>query len=135
MSRVAFGERGPWGAMEAAMLAHFPASRADETLQPLLERSRAKITGIARACLEAPVPALGGRPMSAVLDPSRVSPRALAELESLGGAALWTSPAWRTREGIRLVALAGLREAETPAEASKWIERARRWLTTQTERA
>ncbi|MCT4370081.1 hypothetical protein CLG85_006930 [Yangia mangrovi] len=135
MSRIAFGERGPWNAMEAAMLAHFPASRADETLQPLLARSRAQITGIARACLDAPVPALGGRPMSAVLEPDRVSPRALAELERLGGAALWTSPAWRALEGIRLVALAGLREAETPSEASGWIERARGWLTAQPERA
>ena len=69
--------------------------------------------------------------MSSVLDPARVSPAALAELERLGGAALWTSPHWRQKEGIRLVALAGLREAERPETATKWIERAREWLTAE----
>jgi hypothetical protein len=44
---------------------------------------------------------------------------------------LWTSPHWRDAEGIRIVALAGLREAERPETASQWIERARSWLSGQ----
>jgi hypothetical protein len=104
---------------------------ADVTLQPLLARSSAAMPAIARACLSAPVPALNGRPMTSELDPARVSPAALGELERMGGAALWTSAHWRQKEGIRIVALAGLREAERPETATMWIERARGWLTAE----
>jgi hypothetical protein len=73
--------------------------------------------------------------MTSVLDPQRVSPKALAEMETGAGAALWTSPHWRAKEGIRIVALAGLREAEHPETASLWIDRARTWLTTEAKAA
>lgn len=130
-SRICFGAAGPWNALQRAMMAHFPVSRADETLQPLLERSLAAMPKIARACLTAPVPAFGGKPMTDVHHPARVSPTALAELERTAGPALWTSPHWRQTEGIRIVALAGLREAERPETASHWIERAQTWLSTK----
>jgi hypothetical protein len=110
------------------MQAHFPLAAVDDALRPLLERSLAVLPQIARACIDAPVPALGGKPMTSVHDPARVSPAALAALERAAGPALWTSPHWRTAEGIRIVALAGLREAERPDTASHWIGRARAWL-------
>ena len=112
-------------------MAHFPARLAEESLRPLLQRSLAAMPAIAQACLEAPVPALQGRPMTSVYDPQRVSPAALTELERAAGASLWTSPHWRRSEGIRIVALTGLREAERPDRASYWIERARSWLNSQ----
>jgi len=130
-ARRCYGEEGPWNGLQRAMQAHFPASSADATLQPLLVRSMAAMPRIAAACLDAGVPALGGKPMGDVLDPARVSPAALARLEHAAGEALWTSPHWRRAEGIRIVALAGLREAERPDTAPAWIERARNWLTTE----
>ena len=69
--------------------------------------------------------------MTDVIDPMRVSPSALAELERTAGPALWTSDHWRRAEGIRIVALAGLREAERPDTARQWIDRARAWLTAE----
>ncbi|MCI4568157.1 hypothetical protein [Lysobacter sp. CFH 32150] len=134
-SRQCFGAEGPWVSLQRAMETHFPASTAEATLQPLLTRSLAAMPRIAAACLSAGVPALGGRPMTDVLDPARVSPAALAELERTAGTALWTSPHWRNTEGIRIVALAGLREAERPEAASQWIDRARTWLTTEARAA
>ena len=130
-SRQCFGQSGPWEHLQRAMEARFPAAAADQTLQPLLARSIAAMPRIAQACLAAPVPALNGRPMTSELDPARVSPAALGELERTGGAALWASPHWRQKEGIRIVALAGLREAERPETATMWIERARGWLTAE----
>ena len=117
------------------MLASHPVTGADLSVVPLLERSRARLADIAAACMDAPVPGLGGRPMTSVLDPARVSPAALAELERSAGPALWTSSHWRTAEGIRVVALAGLREAERPETAFQWIERARTWMTTESRAA
>jgi hypothetical protein len=130
LCRRCFGA-GPWDQLQRAMEARFPASSAEATVQPLLARSMAAMPRIAQACLLAPVPALGGRPMTSELDPARVSPAALAELERVGGSALWTSPHWRRNEGIRIVALAGLREAERPGTATQWIDRARTWLTAE----
>jgi hypothetical protein len=134
-ARLCYGASGPWNALQRAMEAHHPTTKTDATLQPLLARSKAAMPRIAAACLSAPVPALGGRPMSDVLDPMRASPQALAELERSAGPALWSSPHWRRVEGIRIVALAGLREAERPETATAWIDRARSWLTTQAEAA
>jgi hypothetical protein len=133
-SRHCFGAQGPWNDLQAAMQANHPAARADDTLQPLLERSLAAMPRIAAACIEATVPAIG-KPMTAVLDPARVSPQALARLEREAGAALWNSTHWRRSEGIRIVALAGLREAEKPETAPAWIDRARQWLTTEVRAA
>jgi hypothetical protein len=130
-ARRCFGQDGPWVSLQRAMETRFPTTAADATLRPLLERSAAAMPRIAEACLSAGVPALNGRPMTDVLDPARVSPAALAELERTAGAALWTSPHWRQAEGIRIVALAGLREAERPETAPVWIDRARTWLTTE----
>lgn len=130
-ARLCFGSVGPWNALQRAMMARFPVASADASLHALLPRSLAAMPAIARACLSAPVPALGGQPMTSVYDPQRVSPASLAELERTAGPALWTSPHWRRSEGIRIVALSGLREAERPNQASQWIERAKSWLNSE----
>ncbi|MDL9938655.1 hypothetical protein QSJ18_18065 [Gordonia sp. ABSL1-1] len=128
MCRNAFGT-GPWDELERALIsAHSPAT-ADASTAPLLRRSHDRIRAIAEACLSAPVPGLGGRSITTVADPQRVSPQALSELERLTGPALWTSPHWRGTEGIRIVALAGLREAEQPGRGGDWVDRAQRWFS------
>ena len=134
MCRAAYGP-GPWDQLEEAVVRGNPLSRADESTAPLLRRSHERMDRIAAACLGAPVPGFGGRPVGAVVDPARVSPRALADLERSAGAALWTSPHWRTAEGIRIVALAGLREAEDPRGAARWVQRSEAWFTDTTARA
>ncbi len=128
-ARRCFGEDGPWAGLQRSMETRFPITAADTALQALLARSMDAMPRIAEACLLAGVPALNGHPMTDVLEPARVSPAALSELERSAGAALWASPHWRQTEGIRIVALAGLREAERPETAPMWIDRARAWLT------
>jgi hypothetical protein len=135
MARRCFGAEGPWNILMRAMAVSHPLSSAEQTVRPLLERSVAAMPAIAAACLASPVPALGDQPMTSVLDPQRVSPAALADLERRGGPSLWTSSYWRRSDGIRIIALAGLREAENPTSASQWIERARSWLTSEAKAA
>jgi len=130
-SRRCFGASGLWNDLQTAMQTHHRADRATATLRPLLARSLQALPRIAEACLFAPVPALGHKPMTQVLDPARVSPAALAALEHEAGPSLWVSPHWRAVEGIRIVALVGLREAEQPETAPAWIARARSWLTAE----
>lgn len=126
--RHAWGS-GPWDSLQESVVATHPPRRAGPVVEELVRRSMAAMPRIAAACIGAPVPGLGGRPMTSVHDPARVSPAALTQLERTASAALWTSPHWRATEGIRIVALAGLREAEDPAAASLWIDRARAWMS------
>ncbi|MGO4690707.1 hypothetical protein [Glaciibacter sp. 2TAF33] len=130
LCRCVFGP-GSWDALEQAVAVSHPVERADPTVRALVARSRSRLNAIALACLGSPVPGLGGRPMTSVVDPTRVSPSALADLEHDAGASLWVSPHWRRTEGIRLIALAGLREAERPLDAALWIARARDWMTAE----
>jgi hypothetical protein len=134
MCRAAFGP-GPWDRLEEAVVTANPLSRADESTAPLLRRSHERMAGLAKICLEAPVPGFGRRPVTTLVDPQRVSPLALSELERAAGPALWTSPHWRASEGIRIVALTGLREAEHPERAGQWVERAESWFTALTRAA
>ncbi len=128
MCRRVYGA-GPWDSLESAMTTASPATRAEASTVPLLLRSRDRIPAIAASCLELKIPRLRDRPVTDLVDPKRVSPAALAELERAAGPALWTSPHWRQEEGIRIVALAGLREAERPDRADVWADRAYTWIT------
>jgi hypothetical protein len=128
MCRHVFGV-GPWDGLEQAMLTANPATRAESSTIPLLLRSQAQMALLAETCLDLKVPGFGDRPIAALADPQRVSPSALAELERSVGAALWTSPHWKQSEGIRIVALTGLREAERPDRTATWTARAHDWIT------
>ncbi|HEY1343621.1 MAG TPA: hypothetical protein VGF54_01385 [Streptosporangiaceae bacterium] len=128
MCRHVYGT-GPWDRLETAMTTASPATRAEASTVPLLLRSRTRMPAVAASCLELKVPGLRDRPVTDLVDPKRVSPTALAELERATGPALWTSPHWRQEEGIRIVALAGLREAERPDRASAWADRVHTWIT------
>jgi hypothetical protein len=128
MCRHAYGP-GPWDRLEEAMVTTYPPTRADATTVPLLIRSRAAMPKLANTCLELPVSGFRGRSIGSLVDPQRVSPAALRQLEGSAGPALWTSPHLKQVEGIRIVALAGLREAEHPGRAAQWTARARAWMT------
>jgi hypothetical protein len=117
------------------MIATYPPTRAEESTAPLLVRSRDRMAALAEVCLELRVPGFRGRSIAALVDPQQVSPAALAQLERAAGPALWTSPHWKQVEGIRIVALAGLREAEQPSRAAEWTARSRTWMTGATARA
>ena len=73
--------------------------------------------------LSAPYRAFGGRPLTAIIDPQRVSPRALETLSRDAGSAAFTSTYWTWNEAIRLLALtsfgAGLRANDLSQSLAK----------------
>jgi hypothetical protein len=73
--------------------------------------------------------AFGGRSLAQLIEPARVSPRALEKLEYLAGPSLFTSHAWIWKEGIRLLAINGYKIAlgigDLPAlyrQQQEWME-------------
>jgi hypothetical protein len=71
---------------------------------------------IVRLTLDTPMRAFKGRPLRALVQPERVSPAALAELEGRIGPALFTSAHWLWTEPLRILALTGLRAADRPRQ-------------------
>ena len=72
--------------------------------------------------------AFGGRPLVSLVDPGRVKPEALAELELRAGGALHTSRDWIWNECLRLLALSGLRAATMPERAQEALRRQEDWM-------
>ena len=78
--------------------------------------------------LSKPVRAFGGRPLTALVDPLRVSPDALDALELDAGAALYTSPYWLHEECLRVLALTSLRAATAPERAAELAATQEQWM-------
>lgn len=127
LCRNAWGP-GAWDSLDAAVLEMHPMARAGGAVEAVLARSSARLPVIADACMGARIPGIGGRAIADVLPLSRVSPSALGDLERAAGPDLWSSRRLRDAEGIRIVALAGLREAEQPQQSGIWATRARDWF-------
>ncbi len=78
--RLSYGA-GPYDAMAATWTAHHPLERAPEGLREFLSAGVAALPQMAAVLLRGRYPAFGGRALTAVVDPQRVSPQALAQLE------------------------------------------------------
>lgn len=125
--RLSYGE-GPWDGMAATWRADHPLERAPHGLREFVGECVAALPQMAAAVLHGRYRAFGGQAITSVVDPRRVSPAALADLErSLGGAAQ-TSPYWLWNESIRLLALNGYRAAEGAVGLREAAMRQEQWM-------
>jgi hypothetical protein len=108
--RLSYGE-GPWDVMEATWTAHHPLEHAPDGLREFLAACVAALPKVAAVVLRGRYAAFRGGALTSVVDPQRVSPAALAQLERSLGAAAHTSPYWIWNESIRLLALNGYQAA------------------------
>jgi hypothetical protein len=122
-----FGE-GPWTGLARAWLVAHPAARAPGDVRPLIQRSIPRLPRIVEVCLLEPMRAFGGRPLTALVDPMRVRPDALAALARDAGASLGTSSHWLWNESLRLLALSGYRLATEPDRAPQIATQFEAWM-------
>ena len=119
MCRRSFGE-GPWDQLAEAWRHAYPPDRMPPggNREFVLESIRALPT-IAAAILDVPMAAFAGQALSALVDPRRVGPAALTDLERGWGTQLLasSSPLWS--DPVRLFALTGYRMATRPELAAK----------------
>ena len=120
---------GPWDDLADAWLTAHPLAHAPAGERALLGRAREVLDDVADLILRRPYRAFGDRPLTALVDPLRVRPAELLDLERRTGPALWTSPYWLTREPLRLLALSGYRVATEPACTAELLGQARTWMT------
>jgi hypothetical protein len=119
---------GPWDALAAAWGRSYPLARAQPGTGELLGQSLSLLPRIVELVLRAPMQAFAGRPLSALIDPARVAPPALAQLEQRAGPALFTSDHWIWTECLRILALTGYRSAVVPERAEELLRQQEAWM-------
>jgi hypothetical protein len=91
------------------------------TILPLLPR-------IVDIGLLTPLDCFRGRKLAELVDPQRVSPAALREMEIKAGNSVFTSSHWIWTECIRLTALTGLKYATEPEKGPQVLKLQEDWM-------
>jgi hypothetical protein len=120
---------GPWDDLASAWARSYPLENAaGYGTEDLLRRSLPMLPTVVELCLRTPMRAFGGKSLISLVDPGRVKPEALAQLELRAGQALHTSQHWIWNECLRLLALSGLRAATMPERATEVLKRQEEWM-------
>lgn len=121
---------GPWDAMEVAWRSSYPTVHAPADWRPALEASERVLPALARVCLRQPAHALGGHPLTALVDPGPCAPAALRSMAAQAGPHLYGSAYFAATAPLRLLAWSGLRLATEPERARELREEFEHWLIT-----
>ncbi|MEE9302724.1 MAG: hypothetical protein V3U84_02960 [Thiotrichaceae bacterium] len=127
MCRQFYGT-GPWDDMASAWIKTYSLQKANSSTRELLQQSVSLLPKVVDIALRTPMRSFGGRPLTALVDPMRVSPESLIRLEQTIGPALYTSMHWVWTESIRLLALTGLKVATMPEKAAEALEQQQAWM-------
>lgn len=119
---------GPWDDVAAAWLHRHPPDAVRGDVGALTKASLAALDDIVDVCTRQPMAAFRGAPLSAVLDPRRVSPAALAALARQAGPSLLSSAYLRRRDPLRILALLATRAVVDPARAAEHRQRLLAWV-------
>ena len=119
---------GPWDDLGRAWLRAYPLESAPPDTRTLAEQSLPLMPRIAELCVLRPMRAFGGRPIAALVDPQRVRPGALEQLERAAGGALTTSSYWIREEALRLLALTSFRSATQPERSAEIAKQYESWM-------
>jgi hypothetical protein len=119
---------GPWDELGRAWVRGYTLESAPPDTRMLAERSLPLLPRIVELCLLTPMRAFGGKPIVALVDPLRVHPDALEQLERDAGGALTTSSYWVRQEALRLLALTSYRSATQPEHSAEIAKQYESWM-------
>lgn len=127
MCRRFYG-RGPWDELAAVWNELYPLRAAPAFSGSLVSTILPLLPHIVDAALLAPLSCFGGRCLADLVDPQRVSPASLREMEMRAGGSAFTSSHWIWTECIRLTALTGLRYATEPEKGPQILKLQEEWM-------
>jgi hypothetical protein len=127
MCRQFYGA-GPWDDLGRSWTLLYPLERASGTNVSLLRASLPMLPQVVNITLRQPMRAFGQRPLTSLINPERVKPETLRQLEQQLGAALYTSMHWIWTEALRLLALTGLRMATIPETKVDTFKQQEEWM-------
>lgn len=120
---------GPWDDLAEVWRQRHPLAQADGETAALTRASLDALPDLVDVCTRRPMAAFGDAPLSALLDPRRVSPGALRSLARQAGPSLLTSAYLRRREPLRILAYLSTRAVLEPAAAADHQARLLAWVT------
>jgi hypothetical protein len=120
---------GPWEDVGEAWVRRHPTADVGAATAAVAETSFAALDDLVDVCTRQPMRALGGVPLARVLDPQRVHPQALRDLEQQAGGSLLTSSYLRRRDSLRILAVLAARTVTDPAHAAEHRARLRAWVS------
>lgn len=121
MCRRSYGA-GPWDHLEAVWRASHPLDQAPSDVRAWIIDSLPILPHIVETILYRPYRAFAGQPLTHLINPQRVSPQVLAQLERDAKAAAFTSSYWVWNEAIRLLALTGYKAGLRAQEAARALQ-------------
>jgi hypothetical protein len=119
---------GPWDELAEAWTALHRVARADALAAALVDAILPLLPRIASLALLTEMPCFHGRRLVDLIDPQRVAPAALRQLEREAGPAAFTSTHWVWSECLRLTALSGLRFATEPEQGREILKQQEDWM-------
>jgi hypothetical protein len=128
MCRNWFG-RGPWDRIAMAWRERHPIDAGGGDGRALARASWTAMPAIVSVCTRTPMRAFGGRPLTALVSPRRVSPAALSAFATRAGASLLTSSYLERRESIRILTCLTTRVAGDARTATANRQDLEAWLT------
>lgn len=127
MCRKFYG-RGPWDELAANWHEFYPLREAPSLSGALVTTILPLLPHIVDAALLTRMSCFRGKHLAELVDPQRVSPAALREMEKKSGGAAFTSSHWIWSECIRLTALTGLRYATEPEKGPQILKLQEDWM-------
>jgi hypothetical protein len=113
---------GPWDELESVWQTLYPIHDAPAFSGSLVAAILPLLPGIVDVALLEPMACFRGRRLVDIVDPQRVAPLALREMQHKAGGSAFTSSHWIWNECIRLTALSGLLYATEPEDGPRFLK-------------
>ena len=127
LCRSWFG-RGPWDDLARAWEARHPLADAGRSMEQFVAVCLAALGDLVDLCTRQPMEAFRGASLSRLLDPHRVAPATLSQLERTAGPSLLTSTYLRRREPLRILSLLATRAITDPGRAAQYRAELAAWV-------
>jgi hypothetical protein len=119
---------GPWDELAAVWHELYSLGDAPPVSGALVSAIMPMLPQIVDVALLTPMSSFRGRNLAGLVDPQRVSPASLREMETKAGGSAFTSSHWIWTECIRLTALTGLRYATEPEKGPQILKLQEDWM-------
>jgi hypothetical protein len=119
---------GPWEELASAWSSLHAVSQADPLTAAMVDAIAPLLPRVVSLALLTPMASLRGRALSELIDPQRVAPAALRQLQRDAGDALFTSSHYLWTECLRITGLCGLRFATEPESGRAILKQQEDWM-------
>jgi hypothetical protein len=113
---------GPWDELATAWQELYPIRQAPTYSSSLVAAILPVLPRIVDVALLTPLACFRGLRLADIVDPQRVAPAALRELQHKGAGGIFTSSHWIWTECVRLTALSGLLYATEPEAGPQFLK-------------